>query len=71
MSMTHSLFGERLKILRIESNKTQKQIANIFYISEGQVSRWEAGKCEPDILTIVAIAEYFNVTTDYLLGLED
>ena len=61
-------FGERLKELRVESGISQQKIADDFKTTAATVSRWENGIQEPDIDTIISLANYFKTTTDYLLG---
>lgn len=65
------LFSERLKYLRVESNLTQSQLAKILNTTQRRISYFEIGKIEPDLETLCEISKYFNVTTDYLLGLTD
>ena len=62
------LFGDRLKKLRKEKNLTQTDIAEMFNISTNAVYSWEVGKSQPSIEIITELAQYFGVTTDYLLG---
>ncbi len=64
------MFAQRLKELRVKSGLTQMQFAEIFKISSGTIAMWETGKRAPDKDTIVKIANYFHVSTDYLLGNE-
>ncbi|MTI48256.1 MAG: helix-turn-helix transcriptional regulator [Firmicutes bacterium] len=59
--------GKRLKCLRNDEDKTQKQIAEILGIGHHALSYYERDEREPDIKTLVKIADYYNVTTDYLL----
>lgn len=65
------LFSDRLKNLRVESNLTQSQLAKIFNTTQRRISYFEIGKVEPDLETLCSIAKFFNVSTDYLLGLTD
>ena len=65
------LFSERLKHLRVDANLTQSQLANILKTTQRRISYFEIGKIEPDLTTLSDIAKYFDVTTDYLLGLTD
>lgn len=65
-----SLFHERFRQLKEESGKTQVQIANDLGIKQQAVSYYVNGR-EPDYDTLIAIAEYFSVTLDYLLGVSD
>lgn len=60
--------GENLKKLRIQNRLTQEQLAEAFGVSPQAVSRWELGATYPDIALLPAIADYFDVTTDELFG---
>lgn len=64
-------FAEQLKYLREEEKLSQNELAKIFNVSKQTVSAWERGAQETDLATVAALAEYFNVSVDYLLGLED
>lgn len=64
-------FGERLKELRIEKGLTQIQLAKILDISKSNISKYEAGSVEPNLDIITKCAVYFDVYTDFLLGLSD
>lgn len=65
------IFSQRLKELRIQSNLTQKQLAEKLKYSQSIVCDWEKGIKEPSASAVVTIAELFSVTVDYLLGCED
>lgn len=65
------LFAERLKNLRIENSLTQKQLAEILHLKQQSYLRYELNTGEPSLETLAAIARNLNVSTDYLLGLED
>ena len=60
------MFPERLKTLRLEAKLTQKDVSNQLKISQSTYSDWEKGKMKPK--NIQQIADFFNVSTDYLLG---
>ncbi len=62
---------ERLKLLRKELKKTQSDLANILGITVSAYGNYELGQREPDNANLVKLARYFNVSTDYLLGLSD
>jgi transcriptional regulator with XRE-family HTH domain len=62
------MFAEKLKEIRKSNNITQEELASYLSISKQAVSSWEIGKSEPDTNTIKEIANYFNVTVDYLVG---
>lgn len=66
--MKNNTFGKALKELRESSNLSQRKLGEDLGVCNQTVSFWESGKREPDLDTLVAIAKYFNVTTDYLLG---
>ena len=63
-------FNEKLRQLRKEQKLTQDKLANILQVSNGTIAMWETAKREPDFNMISKIANYFNVTVDYLLGME-
>lgn len=60
--------GKILKKLRIQNDLTQEQLAEACGVSPQAVSRWETGATYPDITILPVIANYFDVTTDDLLG---
>ena len=62
------MFSDRLKKLRDENNVSQFDLSNYLGISQQALSKWENEKTEPDNESLVKIANYFNVSTDYLLG---
>lgn len=64
-------FKTNLKLLRTEANIGQIELARAIGVSNGIISLWENEKREPTMSYIILLAKYFNVTTDYLLGLED
>jgi len=62
------MLSEKIKILREGRNLSQKELAEAIGVSDVMISLYEQGKKKPSLSTIVKLAEYFNVTTDYLLG---
>ena len=64
-------FGEKLKILRAEKGLTQKETAKQLEISETGYAGYEQGYREPDFTTLAKICRLFEVTSDYLIGLEN
>ncbi|HDR7611428.1 TPA: helix-turn-helix transcriptional regulator [Bacillus mycoides] len=62
------MIGEKIKELRKNSKITQEQLGNAIGVSKMAVSYFEKGKKSPGRETLEKIADYFNVTTDYLLG---
>lgn len=71
MNNTLSIFAKRLRELRTDAGLSMKQLANILKTSDSTVSNWENDINEPKISYLKKIAEYFDVSADYLLGLED
>lgn len=61
--------GERIKALRCALGLTQKQLAQELEIDVKSVQRYEAGKSRPDTYTLARLAAFFDVSSDYLLGL--
>lgn len=66
--MGKSTFGENLRRLRENRQLGQKEIADCIHKSIQAYSQYELGKREPDIETMITLADYFNVTLDRLLG---
>ena len=64
-------FCIRLKELRIESGKTQKQLANELNTTDDSVFSWEKGRSQPSIEMICKLCAVLNVSADYLLGIID
>lgn len=64
-------FSNNLRILRAEYNLTQQDIGDIVGLSSQAVSKWENELTEPDNDSLVKLAKYFNVSTDYLLGIKE
>lgn len=65
------ILNERIRQLRIINRLTAKEFGDIFNISHSSVSLYESGKRTPNIDLVIRIAKYFNVSTDYLLGITD
>ena len=63
-------FGQIIKKLRRDSDMTQEQLAETLSISAQAISRWENDVAMPDISLIPVLANLFEVTTDYLLGVD-
>lgn len=60
--------GKRLRYLRKENGLTQEQLADIFLLNKSSISRYEKGHQVPEIDTLNQIADFFDVSIDYLLG---
>ncbi len=61
-------FGRKLYTLRTQKNIGQKEFANYLHVSISTISNYENDVHEPDLPTLVKIADYFNVSIDYLLN---
>lgn len=66
-----NLFGERLKELRTEKGLSQDQLAKKVGLTHTAIGLWELGKRIPNFNAVITLAKFFNVTTDFLAGLED
>ncbi|EMJ5760848.1 XRE family transcriptional regulator [Clostridioides difficile] len=64
----NSLIGKRIKLLRTEKNIVQKELADKLQINIDTLSKYENNLASPKSDDIVKLANYFDVTTDYLLG---
>ena len=64
-------FGKRLKQLRIEKHMIQKELAAILQVSVGTICNYEKNVHFPDGDTLCRIADFFQVSVDYLLGQTD
>ena len=60
--------GTRLANLRTEKGLTQKKLASLLNMSGGTISNYENGVHSPDPNTLCRLADFYCVTTDYLLG---
>lgn len=63
--------GKTLASLRKEIKLTQQQLASALEITRGALSMYELDRREPDNSTLIKISDYFDVSTDYLLGKTD
>ena len=64
-------FSERLKDLRIEKGLSIQALSKEVNIGVASICRWENGKADVKGAQLIVLAKYFEVSTDYLLGLED
>ena len=65
------ILPERLKTLRKSKRLTQDQLAEVLQIGVQTIKRYETGKQDASSTHVVLIADYFHVSTDYLLGRSD
>ena len=69
--MKGNSFGQNLKELRLDLGISQRKLGEILGVVNQTISFWELGPREPDLDTLVEISKFFNVSTDYLLGLDN
>lgn len=62
---------KNLKEIRLKHQKQQQEIADYLGINRVSYARYESGERQPDFQTVAKIADYFNVSVDYLLGRTD
>jgi transcriptional regulator with XRE-family HTH domain len=68
---SQEIFCQRLRQLRHSHQLTAEQLGKEFDVSKQTVSRWELGERLPPLDVVTALAEYFNVSLDYLVGLSN
>ena len=66
-----TIIGQRIKELRNELDITQNKLADVLGVTQDSISLWENGKRVPDTQYIIVLAKFFDVTSDYILGLSD
>jgi len=66
-----NVFGSRLRKLRNDTKLTAKKLGEKFGLAESTISGYENGNRTPDVQLICKFADFFGVTTDYLLGRTD
>ena len=65
------VFNEHLRSIRKLQNKTQKETAQAVGANERNYQDWEYGRNKPGFDSLVALADFFNVSLDYLVGRSD
>ena len=65
------MLSKKLKQLRKETKLTQGELAARFGVTQQAIAKWESGRALPEPETIARVAEFFGVTTDYLLDITD
>ena len=65
------IFCERVNELRIEHNLTQNKLEEKLQTTNSSVCDWEKGRSQPDLKTLANMAQLFQVSVDYLLGLKE
>ena len=71
MSKELFLLAEKIKLLREKAGMTQSELSRSLGLTRSGVNAWEMGLSVPSTQYIVELAKCFNVSTDYLLGMED
>lgn len=59
---------EKLKLLRWEHGVSQREVAEAVGVSQQSINKYENHAVEPDIATLIALADYFHTSVDYLIG---
>lgn len=65
------MYFPRIEDLRIDHDKTQQQIADILHLKREVYRRYEKGVREIPVWAVIQLAQYYGVSTDYILGLSD
>lgn len=63
-----NLIAERLKLLRKEKKITQKELAELINVKRENIAKWETGVNKPTLEGIVNLADFFEVSLDWLVG---
>ena len=64
-------FGEKLQELRKDKKLTQKEVAEKLAVTISTLSHWECNYQEPSFKDLVALCRFYEVSADYLVGLEN
>ncbi len=64
-------FSVRIKKLRLERKMSQQEVGDVIGVKHYSIYSYEKGRTYPDVLHLMALADFFGVTTDYLLGRSD
>ena len=65
------MLGERMKMLRKERKVPQKELAELMGVKIRGYQYYERGQTEPTIAALIALADFYGVTIDYLVGRTD
>ena len=66
-----SNFAERIKALRLSNGMTQAALGKVIGVGPDSICIYEKGKHYPEVRNLMILADYFGVSTDYLLGRTD
>ena len=65
------IFSQRLRFLRKKHRMTQKELADILHYGHTAIVNYESGRNQPSLQDLVKLADFFDVSTDFLLGRSD
>lgn len=65
------MYFQRIRDLREDNDKTQQEIADFLHMQRSVYRRYELGEREIPVWALIRLAEYYGVSTDYLLGLKE
>lgn len=65
------ILNQRLKSLRLEHKVTQQSVADALGVTVGNVQKFEYGTAKPKLENVIKLADFFNVSLDYLVGRTD
>jgi transcriptional regulator with XRE-family HTH domain len=68
---TAGVFGRNLALQRKNNKLTQLQLSKEMGVDDSTISCWERGNREPNFEMLIKLAEYFDISTDYLLNNKD
>ena len=67
----NTMYFHRIEELRIDHDKTQQEIADLLHCQREVYRRYEKGTREIPVWAVICLAQYYQCSTDYLLGLSD
>ena len=70
ITMTKMYYVKKIRDLREDHDKTQKQIADFLHTSQTMYARYERGANEMPIRHLIALCHYYQVSADYILGIK-
>ena len=63
--------GEKLKLLRTQRCLTMPELSKYLDVNKSTLSRYESNEIQPSLDNIVKLSKYYNISTDWLLGIKD
>lgn len=69
--MKEITYAERIKELRVEDGLSQSELSRRTGLSQAAIALWESGDRVPNAISIIKLANFFEVSSDYILGLSD